>query len=520
MNNAISKFVTDALKSDSEDTVVIRQIWHHPTDAEDFYLSTNSTETAVGPQLLMGKPSEKAFYREKSQITRSSIETELQQKKAPPISAPPLPSPLEQLRYNTEVNNAFARYHASAVRRAKAERESFSQFNSVNSAVADPAEMNASASHVSVVCASDIKAEPTNWIWEGWLARGKLHILAGAGGTGKTTLAIAIVAAITTGGYLPDGASPAIGAVLIWSGEDNREDTLKPRLMANGADSTRVFFVDGVEERGENRPFDPAADMSKLVAKAQQISDLRLIILDSIVSAVAGDSHKNTVVRRSLEPLVTLGNKLGCAILGIMHFSKGTKGRAPLERVTGSLAFGALARVVMGTAKPAEEGAMGRLVRAKSNIGPDGGGFEYELEQVCVVDGPPAVFGQRVVWGDALEGTARDLLDETETPNSCVEVVQPPNLMLLEDIHAAFTQKGAERLFSAELVATLVEMDDRPWRDLKRGKPLSQNTLARLLKSIGVAPCKIRIGESTQNGYRLEQFKAAFSRAATRRPIA
>ena len=92
---------------------------------------------------------------------------------------------------------------------------------------------------------------------------------------------------------------------------------------------------------------------------------LALLIVDPIVSAVATDSHKNGEVRRGLQPLVDLAAAQGCALLGITHYSKGTAGRDPLERVTGSVAFGALARLVFGTAKPTEEGAPRRMVRAK-----------------------------------------------------------------------------------------------------------------------------------------------------------
>src|SRR4029077_12137268 len=128
--------------------------------------------------------------------------------------------------------------------------------------------------------------------------------------------------------------------------------------------------------------------------------------------AVTGDSHKNAEVRRGLQPLVDFAAETGCVVLGVTHFTKGTTGRAPTERVTGSLAFGALARVVMATAKPAEAGGKRRLVRAKSNIGPDGGGYEYDLIQEPLVG---LNFGaQRVAWGAPLDGTARQLLNEVE----------------------------------------------------------------------------------------------------------
>jgi hypothetical protein len=97
----------------------------------------------------------------------------------------------------------------------------------------------------------------------------------------------------------------------------------------------------------ERRPFDPSRDSPALIEAARRLPPTRLLILDSIVSAIAGDSHKNAEVRRGLQPLVDFAAETGCAVLGITHFTKGTIGREPTERVTGSQAFGALARLVM-----------------------------------------------------------------------------------------------------------------------------------------------------------------------------
>ena len=270
------------------------------------------------------------------------------------------------------------------------------------------------AGEVKLVRGDDIQPEPICWLWKGYLAQGKLHILAGPAGTGKTTLAIAMAAIVSTGARWPDGTSTAGGAVLVWSGEDGLADSLLPRLIANGGDRRRVYFVEGVVDGMNTRPFDPAMDMQKLTEAARAIEGLRLVIVDPVVSAVAGDSHKNAEVRRGLQPLVDLAAELNVAVLGISHFSKGTQGRDPVERVNGSLAYAAVARVVLCTARPAEDGAKRRMVRAKSNIGPDGGGFEYDLEQALIDEGSREVFGQRVGWGQAIDGTARNLLSEVE----------------------------------------------------------------------------------------------------------
>lgn len=269
--------------------------------------------------------------------------------------------------------------------------------------------------HVELIAANGIEPEPIRWLWPGYLAKGKLHVLAGAPGTGKTTIAMAIAAAITAGSALPSGWKPKAGAVLVWSGEDDPKDTLVPRLIAAGADRDRVYFVGDTHDE-YRRPFDPARDVDLLAEVASTIGDISMIVVDPLVSAVSGDSHKNAEVRRGLAPLVDLAARLDAALLGITHYSKGTGGRDPLERVTGSIAFGALARVVLGTVRmEAEEGQPQKMMmaRAKSNIGPDGGGFIYAFEQVDL-DGHPGVSASKIVWGAAVEGSARELLAEPD----------------------------------------------------------------------------------------------------------
>lgn len=282
------------------------------------------------------------------------------------------------------------------------------------------------AHDVVLTCGADIRPEPIEWVWPGYLAAGKLEILSGAPGCGKTTIALALAAILTAGGRWPDGSRAPVGDVGIWSAEDDAADTLAPRLLAAGADMRRVFFVrDTVSAEGERRPFDPATDTAHL-ARALAGLQVRLLIIDPVVNAVAGDSHKNTETRRALQPLVDLASKLGCAVLGITHFSKGTQGRDPVERVTGSIAFGALARLVFAAAKAGDDdvdadGCDRLFVRSKSNIGPDGGGFRYALELVAV-PGHSQLFASRVRWGTALEGEARALLATAEAASDPEEV--------------------------------------------------------------------------------------------------
>ncbi len=267
---------------------------------------------------------------------------------------------------------------------------------------------------VRLIRGDAVTLEPVRWLWPGFLPAAMLTILGGAPGCGKTTIALSLAATVTSGNTWPDGAGrSAPGDVVIWSGEDAHA-VLAARLVAMGADMRRVHFIDGITG-SDGEAFDPGRDMPLLEAKAEGLAAPRLLILDPIVSAVAGDSHKGAEVRRSLQPVVALAQRLGCAVVGVTHFSKGTAGRDPAERITGSIAFAALARVVLVAAKVKtsdDDGEPRRvLVRAKSNIGPDDGGFAYTLDRVEVA---PEVEGQRVVWLEALEGSARDVLAEAE----------------------------------------------------------------------------------------------------------
>ncbi|HUR21063.1 MAG TPA: AAA family ATPase, partial [Vicinamibacterales bacterium] len=264
---------------------------------------------------------------------------------------------------------------------------------------------------------SDVQPESVSWLWPGHVPEGKLVILGGPPGTGKTTLALSIAAAVTSGGRWPDGSRAPIGSVVIWSGEDDNADTINPRLRLAGADMARVFTIEGVHERGQSVAFDPATDIDLLREALRNVpGPVRLMVIDPIVSAVSGDGHKNGDVRRGLQPLVDLAGEFHCALIGVTHFSKGTAGRDPVERITGSVAFGALARVVLLAAKQEEDPdrpARRVLLRAKSNCGPDGGGFVYDLQQ-AELPGFPGIVNSRVLWGAAIEGTARELLAETE----------------------------------------------------------------------------------------------------------
>jgi putative DNA primase/helicase len=198
--------------------------------------------------------------------------------------------------------------------------------------------------------------------------------------------------------------------------------------------------------------------MPRLVEAARLLPQLHLVILDPVVAAVAGDSHKNTETRRGLQPVVDLATQLDCCVLGITHLSKGTSGRDPLERVAGSIAFGAVARVVLVTVKPVDSEAARRLVRAKSNLAADTGGFEYQLFGAPV---PGHDFmAQRVDWGGTLEGSARELM----------AVEQPDDSGAVENAASFLQDILREGPISTKDIAEAAKAHGHAWRTVKRAK--------------------------------------------------
>jgi len=262
---------------------------------------------------------------------------------------------------------------------------------------------------------SDIEPQPISWMWPDWLPAGKLTILAGGGGVSKSTLSLAIAAIISRGGYWPDGAFyPNKGNILIWSSEDSASDVIVPRLTVAGADLEKCLILGEVNQHEKRRSFDPSQDMGELERAVHHLGGVRLLIIDPIISAVSGDMHRANDVRRSLQSIVDFAERHNCAVIGISHVAKGSAGKTPYDRVIGSQAFTALARVVLMAAKE-EDGERRILVRAKSNIGPDNGGIEYSLHETTYCSlARKEIKTSYINWGDSLNGSARELLSQVE----------------------------------------------------------------------------------------------------------
>jgi putative DNA primase/helicase len=156
--------------------------------------------------------------------------------------------------------------------------------------------------------------------------------------------------------------------------------------------------------------------MLHVMKLAETIGNVALINIDPVVLTIArtGDGNSNSNVRQGLQPLLDIAARVNACILGVDHFSKGTQGKDPLERIRGSLAYGATARTAMAAVKSRDKDAEAprMLLRAKNNNGLDGGGFGYDLE-LGPVRGWKLPY-TRIKWLGEIEGSAREHLNAAE----------------------------------------------------------------------------------------------------------
>jgi putative DNA primase/helicase len=234
---------------------------------------------------------------------------------------------------------------------------------------------------LKVQCMSAVVAKAIVWLWLMKIALGKVTVLAGEGGLGKSTILCDIAARVTNGSRWPDGTENAfVGNVIILASEDAADDTLKPRLAAAGADMSRVFVVTAVRETesGPLRSFNLQADINRLEQKIAEIGNVLLVIIDPISSYLGKvDSHKNAEVRSVLEPLGNLATRTGCAIVCNNHFSKG--GGGANGRIIGSVAFVNQARAAFIVAQDAGDPDRRLFLPSKMNIAVMGEGLAYRI---------------------------------------------------------------------------------------------------------------------------------------------
>ena len=299
---------------------------------------------------------------------------------------------------------------------------------------------------LEMLCMASVSPKPIEWLWLNRLAIGKVSMLAGEGGQGKSTILCDLAARTSTGARWPDGAEASRpGSVIILAAEDDVDDTLAPRLIAAGANMQRVHNIRGVVDNDQRRSFNLQADLAALEQELQHLPDARLVIIDPISSYLGRvDSHKNADVRAVLEPLGELASRCRVAVLANNHFSKG--GGDANSRMIGSVAFVNYARAGFIVTPDAENEGRRLFLQSKTNIGPMMNGLAYRIGSRMIPDpdGGDDILTSEIVWEtDPVKITANEALaamDEGfEGKTAKTEAVE-----FLQDILAAGPMKVAE----------------------------------------------------------------------------
>lgn len=284
-------------------------------------------------------------------------------------------------------------------------------------ATATPVQDAPAMSHdLVVIRASDITPEPVTWLWDGRVAIGTTTMVAGNPGLGKSQFCCHMAASVTTGGTMPDGSRVPMGDVLYLTAEDHFANTVVPRLMAAGADLSRVHFIDCVRLAGQDgqtreRGFDLVRDVPALDARLYLQTDVRLVIIDPVTAYLGStDSHRTSDVRGVLRPLERVAQAHHVAVVLISHLNKGG-GAEAMTRVTGSLAFVAAARSAFLVVRDPQDEDRRLLLCVKQNLAAEPDGMAFTVEGVTVEGPKGPIPTSRIVFStDVVTVTADEAL--------------------------------------------------------------------------------------------------------------
>jgi hypothetical protein len=315
--------------------------------------------------------------------------------------------------------------------------------------------------------ANTVIPERVRWLWPGYIPFGKVTMLDGDPGLGKSTILIDLAAPISTGGELPNGKRHKPMGTILLMGEDGAGDTIVPRLINAGADLAMVGIQDGyLNDQGQVIPASFPSDIPNLKEDIITAS-AGLVVIDPVMSYLDPDINSNNdqQVRRALMPLAELAEKTGAAIVLLRHLNKASSTSA-LYRGGGSIGFVGVARSGLIVARDPDAPERVVLASTKSNLGPPPPSLNYRL--VGCENG-----AARVEW----EGHS------THTAESLVQRPENDSERTAHDDAVSFLR---------ELLVPGVPMASKEvWRQANEAGQ-ARNTVLRAKNTLGVEVVKVR----------------------------
>ena len=259
-----------------------------------------------------------------------------------------------------------------------------------------------------------IEPKPISWLWYNKIPLGKISLIVGDPGAGKSLLSLYMASVISRGDDWPDVKNPPIdnkGSVIILTAEDSLDDTVRVRADAMSADTGKIKIIEGMIPTGNQSDFFDIRKHIQVLEKCiKEVGDVKLIIFDPI-TAYLGDieGNRNTQLRAALSPLAILADKHKVAVIGIHHLNKDQAKKA-LYRALGSVAFTATARSVWLVQQDEDDSKYQRRLFAplKANI------CKNPTTLAFSINGP---IGQPRVTFESMpvDRTAEELLADEET---------------------------------------------------------------------------------------------------------
>jgi AAA domain len=278
---------------------------------------------------------------------------------------------------------------------------------------------------LAVVRADHVKPKRVTWVWPGRIPAGKVTMLDGDPGLGKSCITLDLTARLTTASPFPDGHTPdKARCVLLLSAEDGVEDTIVPRLQAAGANRKLVSILDHVaDDEGGPRPVELPADIDRIekwcasLVYADSLDEDAfsttpgLVIIDPLTAFLSGEvnAHRDQDVRRVLFRLKVMAEKTSCAVVCVRHLNK-APGANPLYRGGGSIGIIGAARagLLVGVDPDNEDRRI--LAVSKNNLAAKPPSLAYRVLGAAFRHGDEQIPTARIAWDGTSEHTAEDLL--------------------------------------------------------------------------------------------------------------